>query len=325
MEKACKICGNLSNNKEYTAKDHGGPGDEYEYIECSECGCLQMLHIPEDLSVFYPEGYYSFTPIENTDKPGLMKLFAKLLENSRIFYYTRKGGGVISRLICAFYSEGMLPIEPGDNVFFKRVLDVGCGHGGILKILGKAGFTKLYGVDPFIESDIIYKVTDQSQITIYKKEVFDICESFDYIMLNHTLEHMPDQEKPLRHINSLLDKGGTCIIRIPTVSSYGWKKYGESWFALTAPGHLFLHSIKSMEILSHRCGFRIEKIKYDSVGGLIVSRYLKKGYNDEGAYEKLYSPKGFLLLIYDKLITKYLNLRKQGETVAIHLRKAEDL
>ena len=90
--------------------------------------------------------------------------------------------------------------------------------------------------------------------------------SWDVIMFHHSFEHLSDQVETIRSVARLLSKNGLCIIRIPTVTSYAWENYKEHWVQLDAPRHFYLHSIKSMQLLATRLGFRIERILYDSTG-----------------------------------------------------------
>jgi len=56
---SCRICGNDEGNKKYIAKEMMyGFRDEFEYMKCSNCGCLQLVNIPDDLSKYYPNDYY---------------------------------------------------------------------------------------------------------------------------------------------------------------------------------------------------------------------------------------------------------------------------
>jgi hypothetical protein len=57
---ACAVCGNRE-NREFSAQEMMfGLGERFAYMECSLCGCLQQLAVPEDLSSLYRESYYSF-------------------------------------------------------------------------------------------------------------------------------------------------------------------------------------------------------------------------------------------------------------------------
>jgi hypothetical protein len=44
-----------------------GLREEFEYFECSKCGCLQIEEVPLDLSKYYPDNYYSYL----VDRPSL--------------------------------------------------------------------------------------------------------------------------------------------------------------------------------------------------------------------------------------------------------------
>src|SRR5882757_7251102 len=57
----CKICGNSALNIPFTAREMMfGLRDEFEYFECSSCGCVQISEIPTNMEPYYPTKYYSF-------------------------------------------------------------------------------------------------------------------------------------------------------------------------------------------------------------------------------------------------------------------------
>ena len=61
MEFICKICSNKDGNKFYSVREmQFGTRDEFIYCECSNCGCLQLVNPPENLSKYYPPEYFSF-------------------------------------------------------------------------------------------------------------------------------------------------------------------------------------------------------------------------------------------------------------------------
>ena len=319
----CRICGNSKNNQPYTAKEFiYGSNESFEYIECNECGCLQILEVPCDMGKFYPSDYFSFVYPEKKGRFELDIFLTELVNASIINYYTKKGG-ILSKLLCMLYPELMPPIQPGEDVFNKSILDVGCGNGKLLKKLANAGFTKCYGVDPFINEEAGHG--HQNNVTIFKSEIFEISDTYDVIMLNHSFEHMDNQENILLHIRRILNDDGTCIIRIPTVSSDAWDKYKEHWIALDAPRHLYLHSIKSIRYLCDKCGFKIDKIVYDSIDAHFLSKMLKKGVKQDSVIEYMlfrkFSPSMLIPFAYDKLMAKWLNFRKRGYYIAVHISK----
>jgi len=320
VEFTCKICGYSKNDTSYMVKGRGVDGT-FEYVECVNCYCLQIASIPENMSDYYSDDYYSLQPSVDEGASVFRKLLAREYDKAHSYYYTKKGSWV-SRLICMLFPESMPPIEPIDDIFEKKILDVGCGQGRLLKTLAKAGFKNLYGVDPFVREDSVYDMADGKTIRIYKCEIFELEETFDIITLIYSLEHMPAQEEVLSHMFSSLNKGGGGIVKIPTVSSYAYRKYGMNWFSLGAPEHLFLHSVESISILCRKIGFIIDKIVYDSPGiTLSISKYLSKGYSVEQAKRRIYSPAGVVPYLCATLTAKYLNNRNQGDTIAVYLRK----
>jgi hypothetical protein len=58
--------------------------------------------------------------------------------------------------------------------------------------------------------------------------------------------------------------GGRALVRIPTVSSHAWRRFGTHWCALDAPRHLYLHSRESIQMVAEDCGLQVESIHCDA-------------------------------------------------------------
>ena len=254
----CRICNNSNSNKIYIAHEMMFDiRDPFEYFECSSCGCLQIKDFPNSLSKYYPPEYMSFS------KPKLpTSFFAVSFIRRQRLAYTLEEKSFIGILFSLLFGATSLPewvkktkLKPNSNI-----LEVGCGVGRILLKLRRKGFSNLYGVDPFIENDIFYKCG----VKIFKKDINSLDGKFDFVLLHHSLEHMPNPLPVLKKLYSILKSDSFVVIRIPTVSSFAWKKYKTNWFHLDAPRHFFLHSIKRMQILANKSGFRITDIIYDS-------------------------------------------------------------
>src|SRR6185312_6539918 len=112
----------------------------------------------------------------------------------------------------------------------------------------------------FLDTDII---SDRG-VNLYKKEIAEVDGEFDFVMLNHSFEHMAEPLYVLKEIYRLLKRDRVALIRIPVVPSYAWRTYGVNWVQLDAPRHLFLHSVSSMKFLSEKAGFETQEIVYDS-------------------------------------------------------------
>lgn len=253
----CRICGNVENNRIHLAKEMMfGMRDEFEYIECGNCGCLQIAAIPENLNKYYPANeYYAYSNIENQNK---FKLFFK----RRLADHLLKSPNLLGALLKTVYGV------PFDVRWFKNtgvdydseILEIGCGSGQLLLNMQNAGFKHLTGADPFVAADLHYGMG----LTIYKKYTSELDKQFDLIMMHHSFEHVPEPLETLKDIHRLLKPGAHALIRIPVMPSYAWTKYGTNWVQLDAPRHLYLHSIRSMQIMAESANLTITDVNYDS-------------------------------------------------------------
>lgn len=251
----CRICGNVESNTEYEVFEmFFGYKDVFHYFQCSECDCLQIRDFPENISKYYPSNYYSLKSIPDEN---FSKLFLRNLRTN----YAVFNKGLLGKYLYSIHPTTDLRIL--HNIKITRaisILDVGCGRGVLLFSLKALGFTNLLGIDPYIAKDFKY----QNGLEILKKTIHNINDKWDIIMFLHSFEHMSDPKETLHSVSQCLKSDGHCIIRIPVVPSYAWKKYGVNWVQLDAPRHFFIHSLKSMEILASNAGLKIDKVEFVS-------------------------------------------------------------
>ena len=255
----CQVCGNGENNTEHEiAEMMFGIKEKFSYFQCCQCECLQILEIPEDLGRYYPKNYYSFSQPPPEKKKETLKILIKRGRDKWMFFRLGSAGKQsLSWLIKNKQKRCLLMLNLSKQ---SRILDVGSGSGGYLQSLVDIGFEDLTGVDPFIAEDI--KLSNGTKII--KGALSGIKGQWDLITFNHSFEHMPEPLNILQSARSLLSDNGTCMLRVPIVSSFAWKYYGTHWVQIDAPRHLFLHSIESLRILGKQAGFSIEDIVYDS-------------------------------------------------------------
>lgn len=228
---------------------------EFDFLLCGNCGCLQLLFPPSNMQEYYPADYYSYNlPYSNNNyiKDWIIKL--------RDLSIIEKKDNLISLLIQFIKpSSDLIRILRETNISKdSKILDIGSGSGTSILPLVKIGL-KITGIDPYIAEPINYK-----GMRILKKEISQVNEKWDLIMLNHVFEHFSNPEQELLKISALLNKNGRCLIRTPVIPSFSWGKYKINWVQIDAPRHFFIHSIKSIELLADRTKFKIEKIIFDS-------------------------------------------------------------
>jgi SAM-dependent methyltransferase len=233
-----------------------GLGGSFPYLECSVCGCVQLVEPPADLGAYYPSGLYYSLDVVKSPRPRPRAVTLLVQARNR---YEGTGRGIMGYCLSSLSPRRDLrPARPlvdllapfGRNA---RILDVGCGSGRFLSELSDMGFAHLRGVDPYLSKDIIRPAT-----VIWARELADVPESeFDVVMLHHSLEHIPDQHGTMFQVRRLLTGSGQCVIRIPIASTGPWKRYGTSWFELDAPRHFFLHTRDSFARLANDCGFHV--------------------------------------------------------------------
>ena len=242
-----------------------GDGEKFEYLECAACGCMQISQIPDNIAQYYPKDFYSFT----TAPDSKISSIEALLRTQRMKYLlqgNQRVGMLLSKVLRKIFGT-RIP-EYYYNNWFRRIqlssdaaiLDVGCGSGKLLLDMRLEGFTHLTGVDPFIEQDIFY----DNGVTIFKKTIEEMDEQFDFIMLNHSFEHMSEPLKMLKELYRLLKPNSYVLLRMPVAGCFVWQKYGVNWVALDAPRHFYIHTIKSTQLLAEQAGFAVKDIAFDS-------------------------------------------------------------
>lgn len=320
--KICRICNNSKDNRSHTAREMMlGYRDEFEYFECSNCGCLQIKEFPDSLSKYYPPKYYSLKKRDSswTSIDKIHYFFSR----AKLKSFSGEGNGIGLLLLKA---SG----PPKLYQWFKaeyckpdyQILDVGCGSGKLLLRLKKKGFSNLTGIDPFINEDIYY----QNGVSIFKKEINHVDGYFDFIMLHHSLEHMPDPLEVFENLYRILKPNRFVLIRTPLASSYAWKKYGVNWIQLDAPRHLFLHTIESVRILAHKVGFEIDDIIFDSTEFQFLGseQYMRDiPLRDERSYKATSAEAVFSdeEIRYFKEKTTELNKNDEGDQACFYMYK----
>lgn len=259
INRPCIVCEAVSGHSlHYPSELMFGTGETFEYLECGACGCLQIVDIPADLARHYPaNAYYSFTAPSDKKYPN----WVLALRRYRTRYFLGERTALGSVIACfSKESEHFSWFRDAGIGLDSSIVDIGCGAGKLLLKLQREGFSNLLGLDPFLEKDIDYK----NGVRILKRNLGEIEQQFDLVMLNHAFEHIPDTVATLMRLKRLLKTKGALLLRIPVADSYAKRRYGVYWHAWDPPRHLYLHTLRSMHVLAKRCGLRVDAVSHDS-------------------------------------------------------------
>lgn len=107
-----------------------------------------------------------------------------------------------------------------ENYKNKKVLEIGCNKGYLLKTLQENGFNNLYGID-LSQSDLDIAQKRTSLNTLKKEDLFiELKENkFDVIISKDVMEHVikEKQEEFVKSVYQALNEGGVAIIQVPNM------------------------------------------------------------------------------------------------------------
>lgn len=310
----CKICKRHMCAEIIKAKEMMmGLKDVFYYARCASCGSLSMLNVPKDLSKYYPKEYsrpYNLvSSLKLYSSMVLYRIFATKAEGlvNRII---PSGNGIISNLNSI---RMLLKISGRHSYKNLSLLDIGARTGDFLKKLQLMDFKELEGIDPFIEKPIKF-----GKVRIAKTDIFHINRKFDFIVMNHSIEHVKDPLRVLHKLRKLVKNGSVVLIRTPVADSYAFRKYRENWNGLDPSRHLVIFTRKSMRIAARKEHFDVVKEISDTVGNnFVVSEMYKRGIPLWQTKQHVFNSKH--ISQFDRLAVR-LNSENRGDTVAFYLK-----
>jgi SAM-dependent methyltransferase len=247
----CRICSHKNELTEILSVREMmmGKGDLFKYFLCSECGCLQITNLPDNLIDYYQDYY---TAVQTQNKLSLLK---RNLWKIRSFLSNYK---IYSLIEGISYNSVLNWKRQADLNFRSKILDVGCGNGDILSQFRDHGFMNLTGIDPNLNEN-----KGNNQIHLFRKTILEIEDKFNFIMFNHSFEHIWEQHDTLEKAADLLEKKGVILLRLPVINT-AFYTYRENWVQIDAPRHFYIHSMKSIDRLCRQHGLHIYHKYFDS-------------------------------------------------------------
>lgn len=231
-EVCCNICGSRDGKHFFSING-------YRYNKCRRCDLVYQSPRPvfDELRNHYDENYFDYECSNQDNFFHLMELGLNDIGFDSLF------------------------ADPAG----KRVLDIGCATGLLLKSLKAKGWetkgveicglSARYGIQHF-GLDIFIGTLDQARFP-------DCC--FDVVHLSHLIEHVPNPKGLLLEVGRILKPDGHVVLTTPNIDGVQGKVSGKSWRS-AIPEHIFLFSKRTMRRLLELTRFRV--IKQVSWGGI---------------------------------------------------------
>lgn len=236
----CPVCKSAAISKVFSCKDHTVSAKAFDIWKCSSCTLrfTQNAPDPAHIAPYYQSAEY----VSHSDtKKGLVNRVYHLVRN-----YTLVGKRSLVKKVTGKKSG--------------TLLDVGAGTGAFAHAMQKADWS-VTGLEPDETARANAAANYQLNLETLEKLPSLSPNSFDAITLWHVLEHVHDLHGYMRNFYKLLKPDGTLLIAVPNYCSKDAAVYDNCWAAYDVPRHLYHFSPKSMEVLLHKHGFRLERIQ----------------------------------------------------------------
>lgn len=139
-------------------------------------------------------------------------------------------------------------------------LEIGCGSGRLMQDVVAMGW-KAIGID-FDASAVESARSKGLDARVGDLASHPFAEgSFDAVLMNHVIEHLPDAGGTLRQIMRLLRPGGRLLCVTPNGESWGHKRFVENWRGLEPPRHLQIFNRRSLHALAKSAGFERSSVR----------------------------------------------------------------
>jgi SAM-dependent methyltransferase len=247
----------------------GGPG-EFAVLRCAACGLASTYPRidPSQLADYYPAGYHGRAG-------GRLAGSGERQAGSREGAEAGGGApvpwtGLVERLrLAAIVRLG--PYRPLSRRRPGRMLDVGCGNGELARAFARRGW-RVAGVEPVASAAA---TAAAGGVDVHVGTLIDAPwrgPSFDAIVFNHSLEHLPDPLDGLRRAAALLREGGVVAVAVPNFACWQRRLFGSRWFGLDLPRHLQHLDASALAALMTRAGLSsVEQVFASMRPGVLVS------------------------------------------------------
>lgn len=258
---ACPLCGGT---REGDAVLRGGDRIRHEDVEltiirCPDCAMCYLNPRPmlARLGDYYPQSYHA----HRTQKGDVVgdKASVRIRELLLRQLYARPEGK--PKGVARAFASSLLALRGSERLGAGiavrgegKLLDFGCGHGKLLRRMRAAGWD-VVGLD--FSEQAVHAVRaaglEAHQGTLPHPQIAR--ESFDAIVMEHALEHVPDPLSVLRAARDVLRPGGRLLVHVPNFNAWEVQRFGEFAIQVDLPRHLLHFEPVTLANMLQAAGF----------------------------------------------------------------------
>jgi SAM-dependent methyltransferase len=205
------------------------------YRRCLDCGAAVLATLPgrehfdvaDDERDFYGKAYWT--------EYSRARNFPDITE--------RASSDLSER--CLFWLERLVEVvhPPG------RALEIGCGHGGFVRLMQELGFDATgTELSPWVVD--FARRTFSIPVVQGRLETLDLEPGFKCIAAFDVLEHLDDPLGTISRCAELLAPGGVLLLQTPW-----YRGEGPGWSMFQKGEHIYLFTERSVRLLLDRAGF----------------------------------------------------------------------
>jgi SAM-dependent methyltransferase len=162
-----------------------------------------------------------------------------------------------------------------------RLLEIGCGSGAYLHEMAQAGW-QVQGIEPSADAGAAARVLGYPVHVGPLETAPDPAEPYDLVVGWMVLEHLHEPIAALSKLARWSAPGAWLAASVPDASAWEFKLFGDAWYALHLPGHLFHYTPRTLGLVLARAGWRLERVVWhDNPNNLLLSaryRCLERGW-----------------------------------------------
>lgn len=212
-------------------------GETFQVVRCRHCAQVVTTPVPAHIGRYYPAGYYG-------DEEG--RRFPALVE-------------WLQQKLYAWRAQFVLRQMKGHP---RRVLDIGCGRGLLLRAFQQKGWD-VAGTE-FSDNACRYArevLGIPVQVGLLEQLRFPD-NHYDVVVMWHVLEHISDPRPTLVEIARILRPGGVFLVSVPNFGSPEAQLTKADWFHLDTPRHLSHHTPESLKAALASAGLKPARVGF---------------------------------------------------------------